>query len=93
MQHIQHGRKSSSGLVIAEQRFVQMSRDALATEQALRKGIRNHEIYLDYQPKVDAVTGQLRGFEALARWPLEPKPALVLVRKRWQRTGKRSGRR
>ncbi len=61
-------RTPGTSLAMAEQRFVQMSRDSLATEQALRKGIRNHEIYLDYQPKVDAVTGQLRGFEALARW-------------------------
>jgi EAL domain-containing protein (putative c-di-GMP-specific phosphodiesterase class I) len=61
-------RTRGTSLAMAEQRFVQMSRDSLATEQALRKGIRNHEIYLDYQPKVDAVTGQLRGFEALARW-------------------------
>lgn len=82
-------RTPGTSLVIAEQRFVQMSRDALATEQALRKGIRNHEIYLDYQPKVDAATGKLRGFEALARWqrpevgPVSPMEFIAIA----ERTG------
>ncbi|WP_374357793.1 putative bifunctional diguanylate cyclase/phosphodiesterase [Pseudoduganella danionis] len=61
-------RTPGTSLAMAEQRFVQMSRDTLATEQALRKGIRNHEFYLEYQPKIDAASGKLLGFEALARW-------------------------
>src|SRR5471032_1443335 len=40
-----------TSLAMAEQRFEQMSSKALENEQALRKGIKNHEIYLDYQPK------------------------------------------
>jgi diguanylate cyclase (GGDEF)-like protein len=65
-----------TALTLAERRFEQVSRSALDTEQALRKGIRNHEVYLDYQPKVDAVSGKLLGFEALARWQ---RPGIGLV--------------
>ncbi|GJJ05251.1 hypothetical protein RugamoR64_57890 [Duganella rhizosphaerae] len=61
-------RTPGTALAMAEQRFEQMSSQTLDNEQALRKGIKNHEIYLDYQPKIDAVTGKLLGFEALARW-------------------------
>ncbi len=61
-------RTPGTALALAEQRFEQMSGHALEQEQALRKGIKSQEIYLDYQPKVAAVTGKLLGFEALARW-------------------------
>ncbi|NVD73081.1 EAL domain-containing protein [Duganella sp. BJB1802] len=61
-------RTPGTALAMAEQRFEQMSSKSLDNEQALRKGIRNREIYLDYQPKIDAVSGRLLGFEALARW-------------------------
>lgn len=65
-----------TSLAMAEQSFEQMSSKALENEQALRKGIKNEEIYLDYQPKVCAVTGKLLGFEALARWQ---RPGIGLV--------------
>ncbi|MYM65472.1 EAL domain-containing protein [Pseudoduganella sp. FT55W] len=65
-----------TSLALAERRFEQVSRSALDTEQALRKGIRNQEVYLDYQPKVDAASGKLLGFEALARWQ---RPGIGLV--------------
>lgn len=38
------------------------------TEIALRHGIDRHEFELFYQPVVDLATGQVRGYEALARW-------------------------
>lgn len=65
-----------TSLALAERRFQQMSSAALENEQALRRGIRNHELYLDYQPKIDAVSGKLLGFEALARWQ---RPGIGLV--------------
>jgi diguanylate cyclase (GGDEF)-like protein/PAS domain S-box-containing protein len=65
-----------TSLAMAERRFAQMSSAALENEQALRKGIRNQELYLDYQPKIDAVSGALLGFEALARWQ---RPGIGLV--------------
>jgi predicted signal transduction protein with EAL and GGDEF domain len=65
-----------TALALAERRYAQLSGMALENEQALRKGIRNHELYLDYQPKVDAASGKLLGFEALARWQ---RPGIGLV--------------
>jgi diguanylate cyclase (GGDEF)-like protein/PAS domain S-box-containing protein len=69
-------RTPGTALAMAEQRFEQMSDQSLENEQALRKGIKNQEIYLDYQPKIDAVSGKLLGFEALARW-LRPGVGMV----------------
>ena len=65
-----------TALALAERRYAQLTGMALENEQALRKGIRNHELYLDYQPKIDAVSGKLLGFEALARWQ---RPGIGLV--------------
>jgi diguanylate cyclase (GGDEF)-like protein len=78
-----------TALALAERRYAQLSGMALETEQALRKGIRNHELYLDYQPKIDAVSGALLGFEALARWrrpgigPVSPVEFIAIA----ERTG------
>ncbi|NGZ87741.1 putative bifunctional diguanylate cyclase/phosphodiesterase [Duganella aceris] len=69
-------RTPGTALAMAEQRFEQMSSLSLENEQALRKGIKQQEIYLDYQPKIDAVSGRLLGFEALARWQ---RPGIGLV--------------
>lgn len=69
-------RTPGTALALAEQRFELMSSQSLDHEQALRKGIKQQEIYLDYQPKIDAVSGKLLGFEALARW-LRPGIGLV----------------
>ncbi len=65
-----HQAKRTPGtfLVMAEKRFEEISSQAFEQEQALRKGIKSQEIYLQYQPKVDAASGRLLGFEALARW-------------------------
>lgn len=53
---------------LAEKAFERGSSNALEQEQALRAGIERGEFQLVYQPKVDAQTGQLTSFEALARW-------------------------
>lgn len=52
----------------AEKEFEEGSSHALAQEQALRAGLERGELYLVYQPKVDAQSGRLTSFEALARW-------------------------
>ncbi len=61
-------RRPGTFLVHAEQSYEQGSNEMLTLEQALRGGIKRREIYLCYQPKVDASTYELIGFEALARW-------------------------
>ena len=61
-------RRPGTFLVHAEQSYEQGSSEMLTLEQALRGGIKRREIYLCYQPKVDASTYELIGFEALARW-------------------------
>ncbi len=40
----------------------------LKLENSIRKGVDNNEFISFYQPKVDARTGMIAGFEALARW-------------------------
>jgi diguanylate cyclase (GGDEF)-like protein len=37
-------------------------------ENALRTSIINNELYLNFQPQIDAISGNIRGFEALLRW-------------------------
>lgn len=57
-----------TAIVLADARYEQGSGEVLEQEQSLRAGILEREFSLAYQPKVDAVTGALTGFEALARW-------------------------
>jgi diguanylate cyclase (GGDEF)-like protein len=45
-----------------------MARERLTLENQLRGAIERGEIYIDYQPEFDAITGDLLRFEALARW-------------------------
>jgi diguanylate cyclase (GGDEF)-like protein len=37
-------------------------------ETDLRNALRKNQLYLDYQPQFDLVTGRLTGYEALVRW-------------------------
>ncbi|WP_426416797.1 sensor domain-containing protein [Aestuariirhabdus sp. LZHN29] len=37
-------------------------------EKALHEGMEGEQIYLEYQPKIDMLSGQMLGVEALARW-------------------------
>ena len=53
---------------LAEKEFERGSSNALEQEQALRAGIDSAEFHLMFQPKVNAYTGKLTSFEALARW-------------------------
>jgi diguanylate cyclase (GGDEF)-like protein len=42
--------------------------ERLELEAAVRHGLANGEFFLQYQPKVDACSGSVTGFEALIRW-------------------------
>ncbi|MEO8154997.1 MAG: EAL domain-containing protein [Rhizobacter sp.] len=65
-----HQAKATPGtsLQFAQERFERGSGVVLDAEQALRAGVSNDEFVLFYQPKVDARSGALVGFEALVRW-------------------------
>ncbi len=61
-------RTPGTSVQLAEERFERGSGALLDAEQALRAGMKSDEFTLVYQPKVDALTQALVGFEALARW-------------------------
>lgn len=61
-------RTPGTSVQFAEERFERGSGATLDAEQALRAGMKSHEFALVYQPKVDAATRALVGFEALVRW-------------------------
>ena len=46
----------------------EMAVNQLEIENALHEAIPNDELELYYQPKIEAATGQIAGFEALLRW-------------------------
>ena len=48
--------------------FKTTSIDELEMENRLHAAMRNNELYLHYQPKVDLNSGRITGLEALARW-------------------------
>jgi len=45
-----------------------LAREHLALENRMRIGLKQDSFQVHYQPIVDATSGRLRGFEALARW-------------------------
>jgi len=47
------------------------------TVAELSRAIENHELHVDYQPKVECTTGHLAGFEALVRWT-HPERGLIM---------------
>ena len=47
---------------------VDTSRHRFSLETDLRRALQNDELELHYQPLMDMKTGQINGFEALARW-------------------------
>ena len=42
--------------------------ERLTLESKLRLALANEELFLQYQPQVDVVTGRITGLEALLRW-------------------------
>jgi diguanylate cyclase (GGDEF)-like protein/PAS domain S-box-containing protein len=52
---------SSSDMNISSFKLHQLERD-------MRKAIKDHELFLEYQPKVNCKTGKIEGAEALIRW-------------------------
>jgi diguanylate cyclase (GGDEF)-like protein len=51
------------------QEMQEMASQRLALGSALQRAIRDGEFVMHYQPKVNAASGAIIGFEALIRWP------------------------
>jgi predicted signal transduction protein with EAL and GGDEF domain len=58
--------------VFASKQLNEMAVNQLKIENSLHEAIKNDELQLYYQPKIEAATGQIAGFEALLRWQSEP---------------------
>ncbi len=54
---------------------MKISRD-IGREEELRRAIENGELFLEYQPRVDMISGRILGLEALVRWR-HPKEGIV----------------
>ncbi|WP_114166997.1 GGDEF and EAL domain-containing protein [Exiguobacterium sp. TNDT2] len=69
--HVQRG-----GIAFYEEEMSEKATARLTLEMNLRKGLAMNEFTLYYQPKMDAATGKLNGFEGLMRW-VHPKQGLI----------------
>jgi diguanylate cyclase (GGDEF)-like protein/PAS domain S-box-containing protein len=57
-----------NGLKLFSQEMAQRSMQHFTMEANLRDAIQRDELALHYQPKVDVITGEMMGMEALLRW-------------------------
>jgi EAL domain-containing protein (putative c-di-GMP-specific phosphodiesterase class I) len=62
-------RRGTGGYVIFDDTMRQRVVERLALETDLRAAVEQSLIRVKYQPIVDLATGEIRGLEALARWP------------------------
>lgn len=65
-----------AAIVFYEEEMGTKAANRLILEMNLRSGLAGNEFMLYYQPKIDASTGALRGFEGLMRWN-HPERGLV----------------
>lgn len=65
-----------AAIVFYEEEMGTKAANRLILEMNLRSGLAGNEFMLYYQPKIDATTGALRGFEGLMRWN-HPERGLV----------------
>ncbi|HEY9146018.1 MAG TPA: EAL domain-containing protein [Thiobacillus sp.] len=69
-------KKLTTGVVVYDRGFDDYSPDRLALASELVQAVRNGELILHYQPKLDIASGQVTGFEALVRW-LHPRLGIL----------------
>ena len=60
--------KGKDRYLFSSQSLNEMAVDQLKIENSLHEAIANDELQLHYQPKIEAATGRIAGFEALLRW-------------------------
>ncbi len=69
-------KRSGSRYLFHTQKMTEAVADKLVLENQLRQAIDNHEFVLHYQPKVNLLSGEVTGAEALIRWN-KPDTGLV----------------
>ena len=62
-------KRGRGGYAIFDEEMHRRAVDRLALENELRHAVEQSLLRVHYQPIVDLATGQIRGLEALARWP------------------------
>jgi EAL domain-containing protein (putative c-di-GMP-specific phosphodiesterase class I) len=62
-------KRGPGGYAIFDEAMHRRAVDRLALENELRHAVEQSLLRVHYQPIVDLATGQIRGLEALARWP------------------------
>ncbi len=60
--------KGESRYLFSSQRLNNIAINQLKIENLLHEAIKNNELKLHYQPKIEGATGRIVGFEALLRW-------------------------
>ena len=61
-------RDGSGGYYVYQDEPITLSGRRLTLESRLRRALENHELAVHYQPKIDLLTGNVTGAEALLRW-------------------------
>lgn len=60
--------RGRNGISFFHSEMEERSLERILLENELKKAIEQERFYIDYQPKLDILTGQLSGVEALVRW-------------------------
>jgi diguanylate cyclase (GGDEF)-like protein len=66
--------KGRNSVVVFDVAMRELLARRVALESELRKALNNGELDVHYQPVVSMVTGDIEGFEALARWSRDGRP-------------------
>ena len=63
-----HAKKHSAGIMVYDRDFDDYSTERLTLANELVQAVKQEQLVLHYQPKIDLSSGDVIGFEALVRW-------------------------